>query len=99
MKEWKENLAQAVVEALEGDGVIQFPPVGETDRAVKFSDVAKAKGYSHVSRGDIRDIAIKVSKIAPNVKPVRVVDNPERIKPTESEWSTLYFTDLTFGES
>lgn len=96
MKEWKENLAKAIVEEVESNSVINFPPVGETDRAAKFSDVAKKLGYNHVDRGDISDITIKVTKIAPHIKAVRVVEDPANIKPAESAWNTLYFTALEF---
>lgn len=96
MKEWKELLAQAIVDEWKNDSVIDLPTVGETDRAAKFSDVAKAHGFNHVDRHDIEDIAKKVTKLAPQLRPIRFVGDPEKVNPTESAWRTLYFTDLDF---
>lgn len=98
MKQWKEDMAQAIVAEWNSESVVNFPPVGETDRAVKFSTVAQANGYKHIDRGDIADIAIRVRRLAPQLKAVRVVDDPANVKPTESAWSTLYFTDIEFDE-
>lgn len=98
MKQWKEQLAQEIVHEWKSDAVVHFPPVGETDRAVKFSDVARAQGHSHIARRDIKDIAAAVVKLAPELHPIRVVRDPGRVDATESAWSTLYFTDLDFSE-
>lgn len=94
MKQWKEDLAQAIVAEWSSENTVNFPPVGETDRAVKFSSVAQAHSYNHIDRGDIRDIAIKVGRLAPQLKAGRVVADPAHIPATESAWNTLYFTDL-----
>lgn len=98
MKEWKEQLAQAIVDEWNGGSVIDLPTVGETDRAVKFSAVAKAQGLKHVDRHDIEDIVKKVTKLAPQLRPIRFVRDPKKANPTESVWSTLYFTDLDLAE-
>lgn len=94
MKLWKEHLAQAIVDEWNSDSEIDFPPCGKTDRAVKFSTVAIAEGFSHIDRHDIEDVAKQVKKIAPQLRAYRIVADPENIKATESAWSTLYFTDL-----
>lgn len=91
MKAWKESLAQAIIDEWSSDRTTTLPGIGETDRAVKFSVVAKAQGYNHVNQHDILDIIHQIGKIAPQLHPVRVVDDPS---PAESLWGTLYFTDL-----
>lgn len=94
MKEWKEQLAQAIVNEWNSDSEIDFPPCGKTDRAVKFGDVAKKMGYDHINRRDIEDIAKQVKKIAPQLNAYRIVEDAAKVKATESAWSTLYFADL-----
>lgn len=96
MKEWKMNLAQAIVDEFKAGAEINFPPVGMTDRAVKFSDVAQKCGYAHIDRQDIADIVKQVSKLAPELHAVRVVSNPAKIDASESCWATAYITDLNF---
>lgn len=96
MKAWKEEIAREIVNEWESENVINMPAIGETDRAVKFSDAAKKLGYNHVDRADIGDIVKQVEKIAPNLKAIRMVADPDHAKATESAWSTLYFTDLAF---
>lgn len=94
MKTWKEQLAQEIVNEWNSDSVIDFPPCGETDRAVKFSDVAEKQGYNHIAHRDIEDIVKQVKRIAPQLSAYRIVDDPAKVKATESAWSTLYVTDL-----
>lgn len=97
MKEWKTSIAQAIIDDFKSDSIVDIPVIGETDRAVKFSDTAKKYGYDHINRTDIEDIAQQVIKLEPTLHPVRFVADPNRPKPTESLWNTLYFTDLSFN--
>ena len=96
MKEWKGNLAQAIVDEFKSPTTINFPPVGDTDRAVKFSEVAQKCGYKHIDRADIKDIAAQVTRLCAELRPVRVVKDAAHPDAAESAWSTLYFTDLEF---
>lgn len=94
MKEWKQVLASAIVEEFNSDSCTVAPGIGKTDRAVKFCEVAKAHGYTHIDRQDIVDIAHAVEKAAPQLHPVKLVADPNQISATESLWRTLFFTDL-----
>lgn len=94
MKAWKEALAQALVDEWNSDRTVALPAIGETDRAVKFSDIAKAQGYKHINQHDIIDIMHQVTKIAPHLHPIRFSGNPKAPDPADSLWGTLYFTDL-----
>lgn len=96
MKKFKINIAQAIVEEFNRGSMIDFPPVGTTDRAVKFSDIAQRLGYNHIDRADIEDIIKQVTKISPALHAVRVVKDPNRVNAAESRWSTTYITDLEF---
>ena len=96
MKEWKTAVAQIIVDEFNSNNTVEVPQIGMTDRAVKFSDAAEKAGYNHINRSDIEDISKHVYKMAPNLRPVRFVENPDRPKATESLWETLYFTDLEF---
>lgn len=84
MKAWKEALAQALVDEWNSDRTISLPAIGETDRAVKFSDIAKAQGYKHIDQRDIIDIVHQIAKIAPHLHPVRFLENSEAPGPADS---------------
>ena len=94
MKEWKVTLAEQIVKAYEKHEVIALPGVGRTDRAVRFCDVARADGYKHINRDDLEDVLREVNRQRPDLSIVRLVDDPEHVRPTESRWETTYITDL-----
>lgn len=96
MKEWKASLAAAIIDEFNSDRCVNLPGVGATDRAVKFSDVAKSRGYNHIDRQDIIDVVHQAQKVAPQMRPIRMVEDSEKRRPSESLWDTLYFTDLEF---
>lgn len=96
MKEYKMNIARAIIDEFNAETTINFPPVGETDRAVKFSDVAQKYGYTHINSSDIEDILKQVAKMDPKLHAVRFVRDPSKANASESRWSTTYITDLEF---
>lgn len=96
MKAWKETLAQAIVEEWNSDRTTILPDGSETDRAVKFCDIAKSHGYNHIDHHDIIDIVHQVGKIAPNLHAIRFVNRPKFPGASDSLWISLYFTDLEF---
>lgn len=93
------SIAQEIVNEFDNNATINFPPVGETDRAVKFSDVAQKCGHNHIDRSDIEDILKQVTKLNPALHAVRVVKDPTRADAAESRWSTTYITDLEFEDA
>lgn len=65
MKEWKEQLASAIIKRSESDKII----------AVK--DLAAEMGIRHITRQDTQDILAAVQKRLPGYHPVQFVDNPK----------------------
>lgn len=62
MKDWKEELLQALEEE------------AKELKTIKFYDVAKAKGYKHINRQDVSDIFVKFCKLHPEYEPVYLLD-------------------------
>lgn len=65
MKEWKEQLANAIVKQ------------SESDKIVMVKDVAAERGIRHVTRQDMQDVITAVQRKLPGYRPVQFADNPK----------------------
>ena len=95
MKQYKIDIAAEIIRQFDAGSVVSVPAIGETDRAVKFSEAAEALGYTRLPATDIREIVGAVTKARPELHGVRFVADPAHPNSTESLWRTLYITDLT----
>lgn len=94
MKPWKRELRDAIIAEFDKCEDHFVPEIGmETDRWVKFSDVAKKLGYEKVLAADIREIAGFVQKERPELHGIRII-KAEKPDCTESLWNTLFITDV-----
>lgn len=98
MKQWKKDLVDAIIADFDGPGSVYCPALGrDSDRVVKFSDVAKSLGHKKILAEDIREIAWFVHKERPELHAVRFIQG-EKPNCTESLWNTLFITDLEWDE-
>lgn len=96
MKQWKRELVDAIIAEFDKREEHFVPEIGmDTDRLVKFSDVAKKLGYQKVLAIDIREITGFIHKERPELHGMRITKT-EKPDCTESLWNTLFITDVEF---
>lgn len=64
MKQYKIDIAAEIIRQFDAGRVVSVPAIGETDRAVKFSEAAEALGYTRLPAADIREIVGAVTRPA-----------------------------------
>lgn len=65
MKEWKEQLASAIINR------------SESDKIIVMKNIAAEMGIRHITQQDTQDILAAVQKRLPGYRPVQFVDNPK----------------------
>lgn len=65
MKEWKEQMASAIIKR------------SESDKIITVKDIAAEMGIRHITRQDTQDILAAVQKRLTGYRPVQFVDNPK----------------------
>lgn len=95
MKEWKIELAEAIINDWESTRCHCCPATGESDRVVRFKTIANENGFKHVKTADIRDIVNQIKRINPDLHAICFLE-PWKSQAVQSTFNTLYITDLEF---
>lgn len=95
MRAWKKTLVQAIIDEISAGNKTMLGDI-ETERAVKFSAVARKLGRDHIAQRDIMDVGRRVVKEVPSYHMIQFFVTDQQHTGEQSLWRSLYFTDLEF---